>query len=194
MTIDQSFGIIPIVKEGNSYTFLLIQHNEGHWAFPKGHANSGESHEQTAKREFFEETGISEVKIIGKREFSEHYTFKSKTGELIKKTVCYFIGFINSENQVKIQPEEVQSYRWCSFKEAYDLITFKPGKEMLSQAKEYLDREWIKEIILKDPWMMNALKAVQQLNLPDSWVGAGFVRKKFGMYYTTILKELHSRM
>ena len=37
--------------------FLLIQHQAGHWAFPKGHANPGESPAETARREFAEETG-----------------------------------------------------------------------------------------------------------------------------------------
>jgi hypothetical protein len=32
--------------------------------------------------------------------------------------------------------------------------------------------------IYKDEWMMNILKAVRELNLPDCWVGAGFVRNK----------------
>lgn len=36
----------------------------------------------------------------------------------------------------------------------------------------------ILEIIKSDPWMMDVLKAVRELNLPDSWVAAGFVRNK----------------
>jgi len=32
--------------------------------------------------------------------------------------------------------------------------------------------------IEQDPWMMNILRVVQKLNLPDWWIGAGFVRSK----------------
>jgi len=33
-------------------------------------------------------------------------------------------------------------------------------------------------LIAADPWMMAALEAVRQLDLPDCWIGAGFVRGK----------------
>lgn len=32
--------------------------------------------------------------------------------------------------------------------------------------------------ILEDKWMMSTLKAVQKLELPDCWIGAGFLRNK----------------
>ncbi|MDV2682807.1 nucleotidyltransferase family protein [Alkalihalophilus lindianensis] len=34
------------------------------------------------------------------------------------------------------------------------------------------------ELIKQDEWMMDVLKAAQQLNLPDWWICAGFVRSK----------------
>ncbi|WP_080844535.1 nucleotidyltransferase family protein [Cytobacillus gottheilii] len=38
--------------------------------------------------------------------------------------------------------------------------------------------EDIIELIREDPWMMNLLRAVQSLHLPDWWICAGFVRSK----------------
>jgi uncharacterized protein len=40
------------------------------------------------------------------------------------------------------------------------------------------NQDWIKGIVYADPWMMHVLQVVRDLNLPDSWVGAGFVRNK----------------
>lgn len=40
----------------------------------------------------------------------------------------------------------------------------------------------ILKLIEKDPWMMKVLDTVQQLNLPDWWIGAGFVRSKVWDY------------
>lgn len=34
------------------------------------------------------------------------------------------------------------------------------------------------QLIDNDKWMMDVLKAVEKLNLPDWWIGAGFVRSK----------------
>lgn len=36
----------------------------------------------------------------------------------------------------------------------------------------------LSEIIKSDLWMMDVLKAAQELNLPDWWIGAGFLRNK----------------
>lgn len=36
----------------------------------------------------------------------------------------------------------------------------------------------ISSFIKNDPWMMEILRHVQTLNLPDWWIGAGFVRNK----------------
>ena len=47
-------------------------------------------------------------------------------------------------------------------------------------------------IIQQDIWMMNLLKAVSSLNLPDWWICAGFLNLfalKFGMSYMVSMKE-----
>jgi len=36
----------------------------------------------------------------------------------------------------------------------------------------------ISQLIRTDPWMMNVLRVAEQLNLPDWWIGAGFLRNK----------------
>jgi uncharacterized protein len=38
------------------------------------------------------------------------------------------------------------------------------------------------DLIKKDPWMMEILKTASSLNLPDWWIGAGFVRSKVWDY------------
>lgn len=38
--------------------------------------------------------------------------------------------------------------------------------------------EDIKALILEDKWMMDILKAAQQVDLPDWWICAGFIRSK----------------
>lgn len=41
-----------------------------------------------------------------------------------------------------------------------------------------MDKSAVLKLIEKDPWMMEVLRAVQTLDLPDWWIGAGFVRSK----------------
>ncbi|MEG4370213.1 NUDIX domain-containing protein [Microcoleus sp. B4b_D2] len=134
---DECFGIVPIFGNEADALFLLIQHQAGHWAFPKGHANPGESAAETARREFLEETGISDFEMLDEPSFTEHYSFV-KDGEPIEKTVTYFLGFVNSM-EVVLQEEEVQNSAWLSFEEAVKRITFDANRLMFGEVKAYLD-------------------------------------------------------
>lgn len=148
---DEAFGIIPVFSTESDILFLLIQHQAGHWAFPKGHADPGESALETAKRELEEETGIRDYEVLEEPSFVEHYSFVqqsvpssvkhyafAKEGELIEKTVTYFVAFVNSR-EVVLQAEEVQNYAWSSFDEAINLITFDGNRGILREVKVYLD-------------------------------------------------------
>jgi bis(5'-nucleosidyl)-tetraphosphatase len=145
MIKDQSFGVIPILKEAQQIKFLLIQHQKGHWAFPKGHPEDNETSIETAQRELKEETGISEVKVLSEKEFEEKYIFRNTYGgkkgseaDLIDKSVTYFIGFVENP-EITIQVKEVKDYKWLSFEEALETMTFEPGKKLLIEAHDYLE-------------------------------------------------------
>ncbi len=45
-----------------------------------------------------------------------------------------------------------------------------------------MTRQDILKIIEKDSWMMEVINTVNKLNLPDWWIGAGFVRSKVWDY------------
>lgn len=134
---DECFGIVPIFTNETDSLFLLIQHQAGHWGFPKGHANPGESAIETAKRELEEETGIRDCEVLEEPSFVEHYSFV-KEGEPIEKTVTYFLAFVNSM-EVQLQVEEIQNSAWSSFEEAVKLITFDANRQVLREVKAYLD-------------------------------------------------------
>src|SRR6476661_5232502 len=134
---DEAFGIVPVFATETDSLFLLIQHQAGHWAFPKGHANQGESALETAKREFEEETGIRDCEVIEEPIFVERYSFV-KEGKPIEKTVTYFLAFVNSM-EVQLQVEEVQNSAWSSFEDAVKLITFDGNRQVLREVKAFLD-------------------------------------------------------
>lgn len=48
--------------------------------------------------------------------------------------------------------------------------------------KVITSEQGISELIEKDTWMMNVLNAANTLDLPDWWVGAGFLRNKIWDY------------
>lgn len=59
MLNEKSCGALVYRKYHGNTEILLIKHlNSGHWSFPKGHVEEGETEVETAIREIKEETGI----------------------------------------------------------------------------------------------------------------------------------------
>lgn len=44
--------------------FLLLHYTSGHWDFPKGNVEVGETEMEAARREILEETGITDVRFV----------------------------------------------------------------------------------------------------------------------------------
>ncbi len=142
MATDQAFGVVPILQYDGVYHFLLIQHQAGHWGFPKGHAEPGESPLETACREFAEETGIGEYTVSDRPAFTEHYSFENR-GIQIDKTVTYYLAWLPPGEAatfptVDIQLKEIQNYAWVNYADALNLITFDAAKQILQEVNQYL--------------------------------------------------------
>jgi len=138
MKKDNSYGIIPLRFHQNDWQVLLIQHHAGHWAFPKGHADPGESPKQTAERELNEETGLTIERYLSPDPLTENYFFRWNE-ELISKTVQYFLALV--QGKVVIQELEIKNSQWMSLSSAGDCITFKEGKRICLEVMEFLERD-----------------------------------------------------
>lgn len=58
MIKEKSCGAVVYTTKNGEIEYLLVQMMGGHYSFPKGHVESGESEEQTALREIKEETDL----------------------------------------------------------------------------------------------------------------------------------------
>ncbi len=135
MRRDFSYGIIPLQVQEGLWQMLLIQHHAGHWAFPKGHPDPGESPQQSAERELWEETGLTLERYLSLEPFIENYYF-SHQGHRIHKTVAYFLALVKGD--VVIQEREIRASQWFSLSEGYQRMTFKEGKRICIQVTEFL--------------------------------------------------------
>ena len=80
----------------NGDLILLLRYPQGHWGFPKGHVEENDlSHQATAIRELEEETGITDVEIIGNWFTSTKYTYMKKNIPT-EKEVHWFPARTNS--------------------------------------------------------------------------------------------------
>jgi 8-oxo-dGTP pyrophosphatase MutT (NUDIX family) len=130
-----SAGGIVFRKEGDGIKYLLLHYPAGHWDFPKGNVEKGETEKETVRREVREETGIKDIEFIeGFREVIEYFYRKGK--ELVHKKV-YFHLLKTSETKVRLSFEH-KGYKWLPYKEACEIITFRNSKDVLRKADRFL--------------------------------------------------------
>lgn len=133
---EASFGIVPMLQQDGKILFLLVQHRAGHWGFPKGHAEPGETPIQSACRELEEETGIAAYQLLDAPAFTESYKVLKKL-RIIEKTVTYFLATVQSA-EVNVQEKEIQAFAWLPFQEALSRVTFAQSQQLLKQIGQYL--------------------------------------------------------
>ncbi len=149
MPREKSAGAIIFRKEGPTghpkIYYLLLHYHSGHWEFPKGHIEEGESNEETVKREIAEETGINDVKIIPgfkkyiKYFFRQSYGLKDeakKKAPWIFKLVVFYIAETQTK-EVKISSEHT-GFLWLPLNEAIKKTTFKNSKLLLREANNFI--------------------------------------------------------
>ena len=132
MKQEKSCGCIVINDENK---ILLIHHNVGHWDFPKGHVENGETEVETAIREVKEETNIDV-------EVNEEYRYVTKYSpkEDVMKQVVYFLAKNINDNK-QAQLEEVSEVKWFTYEDAINIITYETSKEILTKLKKDLEKK-----------------------------------------------------
>ena len=120
---EKSCGCI-IIEKGK---VLLIQQTKGHWGFPKGHMELGETEIETAKREVKEETNIDVEINENKRYVMEYFTDKGNF-----KQVVLFIARKTSGNE-KYQESEIKTMKWMTYEEAINTITYDNARELFKK-------------------------------------------------------------
>ena len=117
-----------IFREQGTQT-LLIQYYDGHWSFPKGRMEPGETERETALREVQEETGLT-VRL--RQDFrAETVSVKRSTGA---KTV-FFLGTPVSGRE-QVQKTELAAQKWFSVQEAMERVTYAGDRAVLQKAAD----------------------------------------------------------
>jgi 8-oxo-dGTP pyrophosphatase MutT (NUDIX family) len=130
---DISYGVIPLIKEGDTWLVFLINQfghaGDVYWTFPKGHPEEGEIPEESALRELREETAITLKLVQPSKWYEQLYVFPYKEF-LINKKVLYLIGEAVSKDYA-IQEDEVKEAGWFSFEDAREKLTHEVAKNLL---------------------------------------------------------------
>lgn len=114
---------------------LLIHQQKGHWGFPKGHVEKGETEEMTALREIKEEVGLDVRIDTGFREVTTYSPYPG-----VIKDVVYFIAHLAGKDNIKLQREEVIGYEWATPQGARNALTFRGDRELIEKALAYIGK------------------------------------------------------
>ncbi|MFN3134887.1 MAG: bis(5'-nucleosyl)-tetraphosphatase [Candidatus Kryptonium sp.] len=135
MLREHSAGAVIYRIEDGDFKFLILKYGLGHWDFPKGNVEKGESELETVKREVLEETGIDQIEIIDGFKERVGYYYRMK-GNLIYKTVNYYLAR-TEQKEVKLSYEH-EDYAWVTVYEALKYIKHKNSINVLNKAYEFL--------------------------------------------------------
>ena len=131
---EKSCGTIPYTIKDNAVYYLLVKAlDDGYCGFPKGHVEVGESEEETALHETWEETS---VKPVLDKSFRYELSYRMDNGN--DKTVVYFLAVFSEQTPMRNAEFEIFQYLLLPFEKALNALTFDNSKEMLKSANEYL--------------------------------------------------------
>jgi len=135
-----SAGGVVIKKEKNEPRILLIKDSYGHWIWPKGHIEKGESAEEAALREVSEETGLMNIEIVEKIGKQQYYF--TLEGQKIFKTVTIFLLKGAPDEALKPQVEEIEDAKWFSAEKALQTIEYEGSRAHLQKAIDTFKRKY----------------------------------------------------
>jgi len=139
-SIEVSAGGLIVSAENPPRAALICHRNRGggkDWCLPKGHVEPGETIEQTAIREIFEETGLHGELLEKLGEIS--YSFRVGSVR-VRKTVHHYLlrEFAGSMTATGDPTGEVLEVRWFALDEVVQTLAHENEKKMAQKALELL--------------------------------------------------------
>jgi len=116
--------------KNGSIEFLLIQDAKDRWTIPKGHIEEGEEARTTAEREITEETGLQEMKVLG-RLGKINFQYRRMSSLVLMTTEIFLVRALGDTDKLKGE-DWMNDCRWLDSKDALDKIAYEDiGKLML---------------------------------------------------------------
>ncbi|MDU0969278.1 MAG: NUDIX hydrolase [Actinomycetaceae bacterium] len=133
-------GVVVKVHNGRAYVALIARRNRRgtiEWCLPKGHVEAGETIDETAIREVFEETGITGSVIMPLATIS--YSF-SGAGRWVHKVVHHFLlEYVEGSITVEGDPDhEAEEAAWFLLSDAEHALVYPNERKVVHLARELL--------------------------------------------------------
>ena len=129
---EYSAGAVLFTQRMGERLYVLVTELSGNTGLPKGHVEAGETQEQTALREIFEETGLHATLLPG---FGGEIVYPQGRGML--KHFTYYLASFDASQQLVSGPD-VQAHL-LPFEQALGKLSFVDVRTILKQAEAYLN-------------------------------------------------------
>jgi len=131
----KSAGGVVVNSDGK---VLVVDQRGTSWSLPKGHIDDGETPLQTAKREIYEESGISDLEFVEELgSYQRHKIPNNGKGEDKSelKTIYMFL-FTTTQNKLKPLDSHNHQAKWLKKEEVSDQLTHIKDKEFFQSIIE----------------------------------------------------------
>lgn len=137
MNYEYSCGAVVFQRIGGEPHYVLVRAKDqpvGCHGFPKGHMEAGETEEQTALREIFEEVGLRVRLLPGFRAVTE-YALPCPPDT--RKRVVFFLAEYEDQEPV-VQETELAAVTIAPWPQALELTEHEDSKRILAEAHTFL--------------------------------------------------------
>lgn len=125
-------GVVIRIIDGVSHA-LVIRDPYKKWGLPKGHAEEGESPQETALREVHEETGLRDLRL-GAELVTIDWFFRAE-GEQIHKYTTFYLMYSDRGEPVPAKGEGITHCEWVPLGEAHERISYGNASEVMKVAQ-----------------------------------------------------------
>ena len=139
MNYEYSCGAVVFKRIDGEPHYVLVRAKDqpvGCHGFPKGHMEPGETEEQTALREIYEEVGLRVRLLPGFRAVTEYQLpYPPDT----RKRVVFFLAEYEGQ-ETTVQESELAAITIAPWPQALELTQFADSKRILTEAHEFLSK------------------------------------------------------
>lgn len=141
-----SSGAVVFRNTPDGREYLLLRYPSGHFDYPRGHVEAGETRLVAARREVLEETGIEAVELFAEKEMYTKFFYIARGSERARRRevgrgtwIFKEVFMYPGETAVRavVLSHEHPEFVWLPYAAALEKVTYENAKTLLRQTESW---------------------------------------------------------